>query len=99
LAVWIENVAELARARRAHFQARRISARPRALNAEMAFLHHTLPAWTIPKIGHLRIKLVLRNRRLGEVESPRPIRTRGFAITTADAPVVIDHRDAVLLLP
>ena len=72
---------------------------PRALDAEVAFLHHALAARTIAEIGHLRVEPLLRNLRLRQVESPRPIRTGGFAIAAADAPVVINHRDAVRFLP
>ena len=39
------------------------------------------------------------NLRLGEVEPPRPVGAGRFAVPAADAPVVVDHRDAVRLLP
>ena len=45
------------------------------------------------------IEPLLGNRGLGEIETPRPIGAGGLAIAAADAPVVIDHRDAVRLLP
>src|SRR5262245_11093491 len=99
LAVGIENVSELAGAGGTHFEARRIFSRARALDTEVAFLHHALLARTIAEVRHVRIDLVRGNLRLRPVESPREVGTRGFAIPAADAPVVIDHRDAVRFGP
>src|SRR6266581_1041948 len=98
-AVRIEDVAELPRAGGTDFEARGVFSLARALDAEMAFLHHALPPGAIAEIGHLRIDSFFGNLRLREVEPAREVRTRGFAIATPDAPVVINHRDAVLLLP
>src|ERR1043166_6059513 len=61
-AVGVEDVAEFAGAHRANFQAGRITADPRALDAEMAFFHHALTPRPITQVGHVRIDLLFRNR-------------------------------------
>src|SRR5665647_1092742 len=98
-AVRVKDVAKFSRSGGADFEARRVSAHARALDAEMTFLHHALAPRAIAEIGHVGIEPLLRNLGLGEVETPRPIRAGGFAVAAADAPVVIDHGDAVFLLP
>jgi len=99
LALRIEDVAELPGSRRAHFQARRISARPGALNTEMAFFRDPDLARTVAKICHIQVEAVLRHRRFGEVEMARSVWTRRHAIAASDAPVIVDHGDPIGLLP
>src|SRR5437870_1808382 len=92
-AVRIEEVAELPSAGGLDFKTRWVFSLARALDAEMAFLHHALPPRAVAEIGHLRINPLFRNGRLRKVKSPRPVGTGSFAIAAADAPVVINHRD------
>ena len=99
LAVGVEDVAELARPGGADFQARRIAARARALDAEVAFLHDSLPPRAVAQIRHFGVEAVLWNRRLGEVKPPRPIGAGRFAIAAANAPIVINDGDPVGFLP
>src|SRR5689334_12834486 len=94
-AVGIEDVAELAGTDRANLEAGRIPTDSRALDAEMALFHYSLTPRPVAQVSHVRIDLLFRNRRLCKIEPPRPIGASGLAIAAADAPVVIDHRDAV----
>lgn len=68
------------------------------MQAVGAFLHHPLRR-PVGKIRDIRIDLVRSDLRLGEVEPPGPIGAGRLAITAADAPIVVDHRDPVGLLP
>ena len=98
-AAGIENVAEFPRAGGADLDAGGIPAGAGALDAEMAFFHHALAPRPVAKVGHVGVQPLLGNRGLGEVEAPRPVGTGCLAVAAADAPVVVDHRDAVGLLP
>ncbi len=95
----IEQIPEDPRAGRTRFETRRQPAIARAVQTEMAFLHHALRPDAIAQVGLVRIDLIRRDDGLGPVEAPRMIRTRGFAVAAADAPVVIHHHNAVCFLP
>src|SRR5262249_20736384 len=99
LAVRIENVPELTRARGADLQAGRVAARARPLDTEVAFFHDPLTTWAIAEVGHVRVDLLFRDGRFGEIEVPSPEWAGSCAVSTTDAPVVIDDRDAVAFLP
>src|SRR5208283_5638511 len=99
LALRIEDVAEFARAGRADLDAGGVAARAGALDAEMALLHHPLAPGPVAQVGHVEVELLLRDRGGGEVEAPREIGAGRLAVAAADAPVVVDHRYAVRLLP
>ena len=70
-----------------------------ALDAPMAFFHHALPARPVAQIRHVRIQPLFGNFRLRPIETAGEIRTGRFAVTATDAPIVIDHRDAIRFLP
>src|ERR1035441_549087 len=99
LALRIKDVAELSRSDRANFDASRIAAHPCALDAEMTLLHHPLASRAVPQVRHVQVQPFFRDRRFGEIKMPGPIGAGGFTIPAADAPVVVDHRNAVRLLP
>src|SRR3954470_22554486 len=99
LALRIENIAEFSSASRANLQARRILAVPGPLNAKVALLHDAAAAGAITEVSHPGIETILGDGWLGEIETPRPIGTGGFAISAPYAPIVINHRNAVRLLP
>src|SRR5207247_11351475 len=99
LAVWVQNIAELPRAGGTDFETRRIATRPRALDAKVTFFHDSLVTWTVSQVSHVRIDLVLGDRRSSEVEAARPVRAGSFAVTAPDAPIVINHGDPIGFLP
>src|ERR1700690_1754520 len=90
LALGIEHVAELAGSRGAGLKARGEATGARAMKTEMALLHHALGPGAVGQVAHIRVQPVGRHRRVREVEPPGPVRARGFAVTAADAPVVVD---------
>ena len=53
----------------------------------------------LPEVVRLRVELVRRDRRLAPVEVARAVRAGRHAVAAADAPVVVDHDDAVRLRP
>src|ERR1035438_6740267 len=55
LALRIQDIAELPRSHRANLDAGRIPAHPRALDAEMTFLHHPLASRAVPQIGRAHV--------------------------------------------
>ncbi len=65
----------------------------------MALLDDALRPRSVAQDVRVGIDLVLRNRWLGPVEVARPVGAGGHAVAAADAPVVVDHDDAVGLLP
>ena len=67
-----------------------------ALNTKCAFFHHAFRPRPVRQITQIRIEFRFVDLRLGEIESPRPVRTRGLAVPTANAPIVVDHDDAVV---
>ena len=97
--VRIENIAEFARADRAHLHAGRIASRAGALDTEMAFLHDTLAAWPVAQVSHIGIDFIFGDLRFGEIEAPRPIRAGGLAVAAANAPIVINDCNPVRFLP
>ena len=99
LALRVQHVAELAGTGRADLQAGRQTPHAGPLQAEGALFHDPFAPRPVGQIGHLRIDLVVGKLGFCKVEAPRPIRTGRLAIAAADAPIVVDHRDAVRLLP
>src|SRR5664279_3507433 len=99
LACRVQNIAELASANGADLHAGWVPAGARALDTEGALFHHALGARPVPQVVHVRVHLRGRKCRLGPVEMASAVRARSHAVAAADAPVVIDHDDAILLHP
>src|SRR5262245_41658579 len=99
LAVGIQEVAEHARARRAGLDTRRVPALARPLDAEGALLDHAAFPEPVPEVVLLGVHLVGGNDGIAPVEAPRVVRAGRDAVAAADAPVVVDHDDAVRLHP
>src|SRR5579872_5437635 len=99
LAGGVENVAEFPRAHRANLHARRIAPGAGALDAEGAFLHYAFGPGPVAEVVGVGIDLVLRHAGLGPIEVARAVGAGRHAVAAADAPVVVDHHDAILLGP
>src|ERR1039458_4054132 len=99
LAMGIEDVAELTRAHRADFDAGGVAALARALDTEGALLDHALGPRAVAEVVGVGIDFVFGNGRGFPVEVPRAVGAGRHAVAAADAPVVIDDHDAVLLSP
>src|SRR5262245_53991927 len=99
LAVGIQEVAEHARARRASLDTRRVPALARPLDAEGALLDHAPFPEPVPEVVLLGVHLVGGNDGIAPVEATRVVRAGRDAVAASDAPVVVDHDDAVRLHP
>src|ERR1035438_4643213 len=99
LTVFVEEITELSRAHRANLDARRIAPGTGALDAEGTLFDDALGARAVAQVVSIGIEFLVGNGWLGPVEMPRSIGASRHAVTAADAPVVIDHHDAVALDP
>src|ERR1017187_8246854 len=99
LTVFVEEIIELLRARRAHFDTRRIAPGTAALDAEGALFDDALGPRAVAQVVRVGVEFLVGNFRLLPVEMPRAIGASRHAVTAADAPVVIDHHDAVAFGP
>ena len=96
---WIEQVAKDAGSGRAGFKAGRQLTLACAVQTEGAFFHHTLRADTVTEVTLLRVDFFFGDFRFGPIETTSVVWTGGFAVTAANAPVVVDNDDAVGLFP
>jgi hypothetical protein len=69
------------------------------VDAEGALLHDSLGSRSVAEVVGVGLDLLGRDSRVRPVEVARPVGAGGHAAAAADAPVVVDDRDAVRLLP
>src|SRR5690349_1831637 len=99
LAVGIEEVPEDAGSRGTRLETRGEQAFARAMQTERALLDDALRANAVREVALRRVDVLRGDLGLLPIEATRVIRTRGLAVAAADAPVVVDDDDPVLLLP
>ena len=99
LTVRIKEVAENAGSCRADFQTGRVLSFTSSMQTKSAFLYHTLRPDSIAQVTLVGIDLIWLQFGFLEIEPSCIVGTGGHAVTTANAPVVIDHDNTVGFLP
>ena len=101
LAVRIKEVAEFSGANRTGLDTGRVPAGfvPDTLDAEGAFFNNSLVSGPVAEIMRLGIDLFRRSVRSSPVKLPGAVRAGGHAVPAADAPVIVNHHNAVRFFP
>ena len=99
LALWIQKIAKDPCSGGASLLASRHSLLPHTMKTERTLFHDPFGPWPITEVMGFGVDLLNGNLRFIPIKFARPIRTCRLAITTSDAPIVVNDHDAIGFLP